>query len=382
MSHPGQGAEVFEQGGIAGDPALRVDAPALEDRGKVMHAPVLTAPQPGETRLKGCSAGDFLAALWCGLNAPMPQPAGSVPSAAAQAVVNAVLAVLDSRTFTHLSRAQARPYRSLMQPSLLADARAGRPLRFCYDLGPGYHASVADDFSGLRFAPGLGELLALRQIHTFGQEVTRVYAPGVHFSLVIDNLCAWLTNDVAPERTAAYVHRLAALVAAAGLQAWVDVLAESARVEPGAYRRAFECLPPTPWPAAVSPAEQENVSRFVGRACSPGQAADHLARYQRALQVSEQLLAPQLGGVRLTQRATPHCLGFRSFAGGDVRLQSGEVDLLLAQDAAPRPVLITTRNRAQYRRWPLEPGQLPPNWPLPPGAVGVAMLAGVSSAPG
>lgn len=136
MSHPGQGAEVFEQGGIAGDPALRVDARALEDRGKVMHAPAPTAPQPGETRLKGCSAGDFLAALWRGLNGPMPpipQPAGSVPVAASQAVVDAVLAVLDSRTFTHLSRTQARPGRSLMQlnrPGFHGDGMVRPPAAF------------------------------------------------------------------------------------------------------------------------------------------------------------------------------------------------------------------------------------------------------------
>ncbi len=334
-------------------------------------------PEPLAQRARG-----YLVGVLQDLAAPPVPVLPPALAACTAAAMEHVLGLLGGRRFTHLSRTQAGPYLVRMRPLLQADMDAGRPLRFCYDLGPGYHASVAGDFSDLRFAPGLGELLALRQIHAFGQEVTRVYAPGVHCSLVIDDLCAWLTNDVAPMRTAAYVQQLVALVAAAGLQGWVDVLAESALVAPGAYRRAFECLPPTPWPAAVSPAEQENVSRFVGRACSPGQAADHLARYQRALQVSAQLLAPHLGGVRLTQRATPHSLGFRAFAGTDVRLQSGRVALLLGEGAKPRPVLVTHRNRSRYLLTALAPVHVPPHWPLPPGAVCAAVCRSDASAPG
>ncbi|MFW2357698.1 hypothetical protein [Hydrogenophaga sp.] len=306
------------------------------------------------------------------MNDRLPQFAAP---AASQSVLDRVLHTLGGRRFTHLSRSQAQPYLERMRSLLKADMDAGRPLHFCYDLGPGYHASVEADFTGLRFAPSLGELLALRQIHAFGREVAPVYAPGVRFSLVIDDLCAWVTNDVELIDTARYLKQFTALVGAVGMQDRVSVLAESALEDARVYRRAFERTPQLTKALAVSPAEQDNVSRFVGRACSTAQAADHLARYQRALVVSDHLLGAHLGGVRLTQRTTAQSLGFRCFPGSDVRLQSGEVDLLLASGAHPRPVLITHRHHALYRRWPVEMDALPPNWPLPTGSAQVAALA-------
>lgn len=178
-----------------------------------------------------------------------PANAGSALSSAlatSQAALEHVLQVLGGRRFIHLSRTQAQPYLARMREPLQADVDAGRPLRFCYDLGPGYHASVEPDFTGLRLLPALGELLVLRQIHAFGCGVARVYAPGVHFSLVIDDLCAWVTNDVAPIHTARFIHRLKALVRDVGMQDRVSVLSESA-VEDANVRtceRLSACLRP------------------------------------------------------------------------------------------------------------------------------------------
>jgi hypothetical protein len=304
------------------------------------------------------------------------QPLPPAPAAGAQVQLVPLAQVLDllgGRRFTHLSRTQAQPHLARMQPVLQADMDAGRPLRFCYDLGPGYHASVRADFAGLRFAPGLGELLALRQIRVFAQAVSVVYPPGVRFELVIDDLCAWMANDVATELTAGYCTQLQALVARVGMQELVGVLAESAVLGQSTYRQAFEALPCATAMPLLTPAERDNVSRFVGRACDDDDARDHLERYQRALRVSERLLAPYLGGVRLTQRATASSLGFRAFAGGDARLQSGEVDVVLGEGGSPRPGLITSRNGWLYRRWPLAADCLPAQWPLPPGAVCAAV---------
>lgn len=291
-----------------------------------------------------------------------------------------VLAILASRRFTHLSRQQSLGHLLRMRAPLLADMAAGRPLRFAYDLGPGYHASVRPDFGALCFVPGLGELLALRQIALFNQAVSAVYAPGVDFSLVIDDLCAWASNGIALELTASYVQRLQALVAAVGLHRKVCVLAESAVVSKTDYGCAVDRTPLLAWTGAVTAADQENVSRFVGRACSVSEASEYLARYQRAQAVSDSLMAKHLPGVRLTQRSTAQCLGFRCFAGSDVRLQTGEVDLLMTERESAsgtgtgrfRPCLITSRNAAQHRRWPLQLLHLPVDWPLPMGAVHVA----------
>jgi len=330
--------------------------------------------EPPAPELALCLVGRYLHALLQEFAAAPALPGAMADDAAGgKPVVEQVLDLLGSRRFTHLSRQQAWPYRAGMRSLLQADVEAGRPLLFAYDLGPGYHASLCDDYSGLRFGPGLGELLALRQIRAFNQAVAAVYAPGVLFRLVIDDLCAWVSNDVALLHTASYGQQLATLVRALGLQGRVSVLAESYLVSPGAYRQAFERLPRVPWHAPVSTAEQENVSRFVGRACTPQEASDYLARYQRAQVVSERVLEQQLQGVRLTQRATTGCLGFRAFAGSDARLQCGEVDVLMTDAAPPRPVLITRRNRAQYQRRPLQAAELPPDWPLPPGVVHAAV---------
>lgn len=333
------------------------------------HAPApALAPLPQATRYLGELLQALAGPLPLDRDAPRPPPLGEA------AVVEQVLDLLCGRRFTHLSRAQAQPYRTRMRPLLLADVVAGRALRFDYDLGPGYHASVRADCTGLRFAPGLGELLALRQIRLLDQAVRAVHAPGVRFQLVLDDLCAWVCNDVAPESTAAYVRRLNALVDATGMRGLVEVLAESALVSAPTYRRSYEQQPLVLLDARpVGPAERDNVSRFVGRVCSLEQAREHLARYARAQVVSEQVLAAHLTGVRLTQRATPQCLGFRSFPGGAARLQTGEVDLLLAPGAAPRPVLITTHNSAHVQRLAVGTEHLPAAWPQALGEVCVAV---------
>lgn len=75
-----------------------------------------------------------------------------------------------------------------MRMPLRANMGAGLPLPFCCDLGPGYHVSVAADLTGLRFAPGLGEMPASRQIHALGREVAQVYALAVSDELLRSHL--------------------------------------------------------------------------------------------------------------------------------------------------------------------------------------------------
>lgn len=291
-----------------------------------------------------------------------------------------VLDILGERRFTHLSRTQARPYRAAMLPRLRAEVQAGRRLHFCYDLGPGYHASLDADFTGLRFEPGLGELLALRQILRFAQAVQAWHRPGVHFSLVIDDLCAWLSNDIPTGCTAGYLRRLEGLIHQVGMQDRVAVLPESALLDHQEYRHAFACEPPPSQPVSragsLTPAERENVSRFVGHRCTETEARERVLRYQRAQAVSGRLMAPHLGGVRLTQRASATTWGFRSFPGGDGRLQCGEVDVRIGLGLRPRPHLTTHRLYGRCRRWPLGAHELPQGWPLP---MGVAHLAWCSS---
>lgn len=307
-------------------------------------------------------------------SAPMAPAAAVAVSAGAEAVAGRVFDILCERRFSHLSRTQAQRYRAATLARLQADAARQQPLRFFYDLGGGYHAGLRADFADLRFAPGLGELLALRQIRWFARAVAAVYPPGVRFHLVIDDRCAALANGIGLAQTAGYVARLRALLEALRMNAVATLLVESQAVPAPAYQAAFDACPsPAQAADAPGPATLENIRRFLGRACSPAQALAHLARYQRAQSVSERLLAPWLTGVRLTQRATPTSLGFRAFPGGDSRLQSGEVVVLASARAAARPLLVTSRNRAACALWPLTAAELPPAWPLALGPVFAAL---------
>jgi hypothetical protein len=288
---------------------------------------------------------------------------------AAEEVVN----LLCHRRFSHLSQTQASRYRPAMLERLQADVDAARPLRFFYDLGGGYHASLQSDFSGLRFAPGLGELLALRQIRWLAQAVDRVYPPGLHFSLVIDDLCAWAANGIALDKTQGYGARLRTLIGAVQMADTVDVLAESALCTSAHFQEAVEGEPATAPTRELSAQALENVCRFVGRACTPTEALAHLARYQRAQAGSDRLLAPHILGVRLTQRATPSCLGFRYFPGGDSRLQAGAVVLALGAGGDVRPMLFTSRNQNGCTLQSLPTAVLPLHWPLAAGDAQVAL---------
>lgn len=312
----------------------------------------------------------FLASLLAEFTLPRHLPASVNESPLV--VVEHVLSCLGSRRFTHLSRRQAEAFNDRMHPGLLADVRASRPLHFCLDLGPGYGASLSPGRLGLRLSPGLGEWLALRQIHAFSREVGRWYAPGVRFELVIDDLCAWVTNDVALADTAAYQARLCQLIKAVGMEVIVAVCSESDSVDPERYRAEFEQSDRAPVTAVGDALERENVSRFVGRALTQAEAADHIERYARALRVSQHLFGSQLRGVRLTQRATRECLGFRSFPGADCRIQTGEVMVMLTADGKSRLGLMTSRSIEQYQCWRIPQQATPAGWP---GAIGAVMAA-------
>ena len=308
-----------------------------------------------------------------------PDEAPGETTAALDQIVDGVLDLLCSRRFTHLSRSQSLPYRTAIRPLIRRNVIAGRPLRFDYDLGPGYHASVHEDFKGLCFLPGLGELLALRQIRLFSRAVKAIYKTGVYFQLVIDDLCAWVTNDVSLRKTRSYLDRLDVLITAVGMCSEVSVLAESDIISSALYMKMFEQQTHVSPFGRASPSEINNVSRFLGRACSEALAAVHIARYQRAILASERVLANHLHGVRLTQRATQNSLGFRSFPGGDARIQTGEVALFQGAQNIPRPVLVTCNQYSKYQCWRVGMADLPEIWPQAIGPIYV--VAELSSTP-
>jgi hypothetical protein len=52
-----------------------------------------------------------------------------------------VFGLLAHRRFSYLGRTKAERYRPLVMPSIRRDLADDRPVRFFFDIGPGYHAS-------------------------------------------------------------------------------------------------------------------------------------------------------------------------------------------------------------------------------------------------
>jgi hypothetical protein len=290
-------------------------------------------------------------------------------------VADAVFSILTSREFCYLGRTKTEPYRGDAVRSLAGDIRAGEPVRFYYDIGAGYHASVEPETSGLVFSAGFSELCVLAQVSSFCNRVTEVHAPGARFILVIDNVCGLVTNDIPLDRTTGYGTELRALIDETGLGARVGVLVESEEFAPTDY--ALDRARLSRDAAALQPSRDDvdNVSRFLGRPCDVAEAAERMAKYRQAGEMTEHNLGRVVRGVRMTQRATGGTLGFRPFPGGDSRTQVGEVALAVNAKGAIHPVLLTSRNVGRYRRTRIEFPRL-----LPPTVTHVTLAEPVDSA--
>jgi hypothetical protein len=275
-----------------------------------------------------------------------------------------VFGLLAHRRFSYLGQTKAARYAPIVMPSIRRDLADDRPVRFYFDIGPGYHASPEPGTAGLSFDVGLAELLMLRQVTMFDAAVRAHHPAGVRFSLVIDNLCGLFTNGISLVATHGYVRQLRALIDELRVGDVVDLLVESEWFTEAEYAAAYAAVPPQPPRDDLGHDDLENVARFLGRACTPTEAAERVERYRRAGTVTEALLARVVRGVRLTQRATEATMAFRSFPGGAQRMQVGEVVLEQANGTPPRPTLLTSRNRAAFELTRVAmPGVLPrPVW--------------------
>ncbi len=267
--------------------------------------------------------------------------------AAIGALAELVFETLTSREYCYLGRQRVTPYKASAIRNLKHSIRTGASIEFFYDLGGGYHASLEPGVQPLSFEVGLGELLVLRQIVSFATRVQAIYPPGVHFNIVIDNLCAFLVNDIPISNTESYTVRLRKLITQLGLSGLVDVLVESSIVRLSDIE-AFdkpESIPEKPLP---TPDLHRNVERFLGRTCSVEEACHRLMKYEFFSAVSERALAPFVDGVHLTQRASPSTLCFRAFPGSSSRIQAGQVVLAVDQHRRFLPMLLTSESYSRH----------------------------------
>jgi hypothetical protein len=301
----------------------------------------------------------YLEALMTGFSA---SSSTGTPSLKANSAPEAVLALLTNRDFCYLSKSKVSGYRESILTLVRDAARRSKPIGFYYDLGGGYHASTRPEKEGLSFEVGLGELFVLSQIASFTARARRIYSPGVKFSLVIDNVCALLVNDVPLANTREYCEDLRRLIRDVGMQELVDVLVEGEhfsvddfdRPKPGTAKRRVQ----------LTRQQRDNVERFLGRPCDEDEAVERFLKYQDVIEISDRLLASLIPGVHMTQRATPTTICFRAFPGADSRIQSGEIALARNGDGKLYPFLLSSRNIGEYvlqrHRFPgLLPGVIP-----------------------
>jgi len=287
-------------------------------------------------------------------------PAARMATGDADALAGEIFTILTSREFCYLSRGRTAPFRDATVDLLAGNIRAGEAVRFYYDIGAGYHASIEPQDTGLVFRVGFSELCILSQIGAFGNRVSEIYPPGAHFTLVIDNVCGLVTNDIPVADTMVYVGALRRLIDETGMGARVEALVESETFDLSGYAIDRARLARDVAALSPSPQDLENVRRFLGRACDDAEALERIARYSQAGEMTERHLADVVRGVRMTQRATGGTLGFRPFPGGDSRTQVGEVAISPNDKGVLRPVLLTSRNVDRYRRTQLRFPQLLP----------------------
>ena len=286
-----------------------------------------------------------------------------------QTIAEAAFAILTRREFTYLSKSRAGSYRESILRQLAEDAQAGRPLRFYYDIGGGYRAGIDNRRRELSFSPGLGELFILRQITLFDHQIRAIYAPGTTFSLVVDNICALLVNDIPVPHTAGYCTALRNIARQLDLDGQVDLLVESEHFDPEDYRVETSSIPRS-FPSAEA---VENVSRFLGRDCEASEAMERIARYNVVSDETEKRLGSIIDGVRMTQRATPSTFAFRSFPGSDSRMQSGDVVLAYCRhNGRIEPRLVTSQSHLSANIRHIDVSGL---LPLPSNQVGYVVVS-------
>lgn len=287
----------------------------------------------------------YLETLMAGLRLPSMTDGQGLD---ADKVAHKVFDVLTNRDFCYLSRSRVSGYQEGVLSAANRALRQAEPIRFYYDLGGGYHASTQPGEEEVSFDVGLAELFVLSQISSFSARVRGFYPAGVKFSLVIDNMCALLINDIPLVKTLGYCTRLRALIQELDLGNVVDVLVESEHVSVVDFERARAVTVGRNGSMTLTRKQHDNVERFLGRPCDEVEAFGRSVKYLEVIDASERLLEPLIQGVHMTQRATDSTICFRPFPGGDSRIQCGEVVLTKNSKQKLYPVLLTSSNRGQY----------------------------------
>ena len=288
-------------------------------------------------------------------------PSVTVDTIGATGTPDHVFDILSGRQFSYLGRTKSSMYRQSIVKMVEHAMHQRQPIRFYYDIGGGYHA-VPQRGSDLSFDVGLAELFVLHQIALFSNAIRSIYAPGVRFSLVVDNLCALISNDIPIEQTTEYCRQLRTLINDLQLAPFIDVLVESEVTSIPDFLRSLTARSPSSRSTELTGQQYNNVERFLGRHCNGDEATERALHYTQIREVSEQFFAPLITGIHMTQRATVSTMCFRPFPGGDSRIQCGEVILTRNNKGKLVPALMKNVKAYACRRLHF-PHVLPPMIP-------------------
>lgn len=295
----------------------------------------------------------YFGELLADIREPLPLHDGRRKTPEPEEIADAVFRTLSNRRYCYLSRSRCAIYRESAVQNFVKHIARAEPIPFYYDIGGGYHAGISPKELSLSFEPGLGEMLIVRQISMFARAVAKLYPHGARFTLVVDNLCALLVNDIDLEKTEAFVHKLRTLIEFLESPVDIDVLVESEQFSPGDYDRNFDTGPVG---QSLDNCAVANVARFLGRPCSAHEASIRIARYAHIAQQTDRNINSIIDGIRMTQRATPETFPFRPFSGSASRIQAGELALIVDEQDACRPTLVTTENFKCQRLFELDLG--------------------------
>jgi hypothetical protein len=257
-----------------------------------------------------------------------------------------VFETLASREFCALSLGRVAGARDRVVANVKRALHRGEPIHFYHDVGGGYATSFMSGAARPVMDVGLGELLLLRQVTQLSARVRQFYPVGIRFSLVIDNLSAFLVEDVPLTDTAIYCRNLRRLIDDLGLSSLTDLIVTSEYFSVADFAAVWPRGAGVPDLAVLT-----NKSRIAaGALVREHETVDECeCVVHAARRAAGRLLAPMIRGIHLTERTPTGSLGFRPFPGGEASLERGELVLTRAGRTALTPMRLTAANHADYR---------------------------------
>jgi hypothetical protein len=251
-----------------------------------------------------------------------------------------IFRILSSREFTYFTRIKSEPYKEKVCKKI-EDAYNDRQVLFFYfNLGGGYHARISNSLS---FDPGLSEFLALFQIKKFLNKASLFYPFGINFKIIIDNRGAEFANNIPVAKTESFAAKLKKLIQKLGLENEIKLIIESKIISKSDFQKMISQFKKDT-SHSISDKDCLNANRFLNNT-KESVAEVCVKKYTEIKNVLKNLsIKLSDDGVLLTQRATQNSFPFRSFPGGDSKIQCGKVALLFNKGIILRPILITSTN--------------------------------------